>query len=194
MNKIRISNLLIFMFILTSCFLLCGCTIRNSDGGLVIYNEKKQQKILNEIIDNLDDLAVIKERYDFKCFFDRGLSGSFEEEFTKYTDKYGSVLFKGEYRDNPEDKNSEPTKLADFLEYYYYDGNKFIVAHFEEGKYEQALSQFKALAAQKADDKVAAYYIKMTEDFFIKGKYPTERDDVGVVYNPDDGVFKLMQK
>ena len=25
-------------------------------------------------------------------------------------------------------------------------------------------------------------------------KYPTEQDDVGVAYNPEDGVFKLMQK
>lgn len=76
----------------------------------------------------------------------------------------------------------------------YYEKWEKALADFEEGKYEQALSQFKALAAQKADDKVAAYYIKMTEDFFIKGKYPTEHDDVGVAFNPEDRVFKLMQK
>ena len=51
-----------------------------------------------------------------------------------------------------------------------------------------------ALAAQKEDDKVARYYIKITEDFFIKGKYPTEHDDAGVAFNPEDRVFKLMQK
>ena len=28
----------------------------------------------------------------------------------------------------------------------------------------------------------------------IKGKYPTEHDDVGVAFNPEDRVFKLMQK
>ena len=76
----------------------------------------------------------------------------------------------------------------------YYENWEKALADFEEGKYEQALAQFKALAAQKADDKVAAYYIKMTEDFFIKGKYPTEHDDVGVAFNPEDRVFKLMQK
>lgn len=135
MNKIRISNLLIFIFVLASCFLLCGCTIRTKDGKLVIYNEKKQAKILNDIIDNLDDLTVIKEHYDYKCFFDGKQSGTFDEEFTKYTNNYYSVVFRGEYRDNPEDKNAEPTKLVDVLQYYYYDGKQFIVAYFEDGKY-----------------------------------------------------------
>ena len=76
----------------------------------------------------------------------------------------------------------------------YYENWEKALADFEEGQYEKALGQFKALAAQKEDDKVARYYIKITEDFFIKGKYPTEHDDVGVAFNPEDRVFKLMQK
>ena len=76
----------------------------------------------------------------------------------------------------------------------YYENWEKALADFEEGQYEKALEQFKALAAQKEDDKVARYYIKITEDFFIKGKYPTEHDDVGVAFNPEDRVFKLMQK
>ena len=76
----------------------------------------------------------------------------------------------------------------------YYENWEKALAAFEEGQYEDALAQFKALASQKPDDKVAAYYIKITEDFFVKGKYPTEHDDVGVAFNPDDRVFKLMQK
>ena len=76
----------------------------------------------------------------------------------------------------------------------YYENWEKALADFEEGQYESALNQFKALAAQKEDDKVARYYIKITEDFFIKGKYPTEHDDVGVAFNPEDRVFKLMQK
>ena len=83
---------------------------------------------------------------------------------------------------------------ADASLFSYYENWEKALADFEEGQYEKALSQFKALAAQKSDDKVAAYYIKMTEDFFIKGKYPTEHDDVGVAFNPEDRVFKLMQK
>lgn len=76
----------------------------------------------------------------------------------------------------------------------YYENWEKALADFEEGQYEKALGQFKALVAQKEDDKVARYYIKITEDFFIKGKYPTEHDDVGVAFNPEDRVFKLMQK
>lgn len=76
----------------------------------------------------------------------------------------------------------------------YYENWEKALADFEDGQYEKALTQFKALAAQKEDDKVARYYIKITEDFFIKGKYPTEHDDVGVAFNPEDRVFKLMQK
>ncbi|MBO4639018.1 MAG: CHASE2 domain-containing protein [Treponema sp.] len=76
----------------------------------------------------------------------------------------------------------------------YYANWEIALKNFETKHYDKALEQFKALHQYKPDDNVAAYYIKMIEDFFIKGKYPTERDDVGVVYNPDDGVFKLLQK
>ena len=76
----------------------------------------------------------------------------------------------------------------------YYERWEKALADFEAKNYAEALSQFKTLSGEKADDKVAAYYIKITEDFFMKGKYPTEQDDVGVAYNPEDGVFKLMQK
>ena len=64
----------------------------------------------------------------------------------------------------------------------------------ENKQYDKALAQFKKLHETKPDDNVAAYYIKITENFFIKGKYPTEHDDVGVAYNEEDGVFKLLQK
>ena len=76
----------------------------------------------------------------------------------------------------------------------YYENWEIALKNFEAKQYEKALEQFKKLHDFKPDDNVAAYYIKLTEDFFIKGKYPTERDDVGVAYNPEDGVFKLMQK
>ena len=76
----------------------------------------------------------------------------------------------------------------------YYAQWEKALADFEAKKYKEALEQFKALAAKKPDDKVAAYYIKITENFFVKGKYPVESDDVGVAYNPEDGVFKLLQK
>ena len=76
---------------------------------------------------------------------------------------------------------------------YYSDWDNAI-ADFENRQYDSALAKFKALQAQKPNDNVAAYYIKLTENFFIKGKYPVEQDDVGVVFNPEDGTFKLMQK
>ena len=76
----------------------------------------------------------------------------------------------------------------------YYECWEKALANFESKQYDKALLQFKKLHEAKPSDNVAAYYIKITENFFIKGKYPTEQDDVGVAYNPEDGVFKLMQK
>ncbi|MCR4899323.1 MAG: CHASE2 domain-containing protein [Treponema sp.] len=76
----------------------------------------------------------------------------------------------------------------------YYEYWEKALANFEGRHYDKALTQFKALYQKNSADTVAAYYIKLIENFFIKGKYPTESDDVGVAFNPDDGVFKLMQK
>ena len=76
----------------------------------------------------------------------------------------------------------------------YYENWEIALKNFEAKDYAKALEQFKTLYQHKPDDNVAAYYIKMTEKFFIKGKYPTEHDDVGVAYNEEDGVFKLLQK
>ena len=76
----------------------------------------------------------------------------------------------------------------------YYEKWENALTDFENKNYARALEKFKILHQHKMDDNVAAYYIKITEDFFIKGKYPTEQDDVGVAYNPKDGVFKLLQK
>ena len=67
-------------------------------------------------------------------------------------------------------------------------------AKFEEKDYHASYKLFEALSAQNQSDNVVKYYMKLEEDYFLKGKYPTEQDDAGVAYNPDDGVFKLMQK
>ena len=67
-------------------------------------------------------------------------------------------------------------------------------AAFEAKEYKRAAEQFKALSIQNENDNVVRYYLELLQNFFLKGKYPTDRDDVGVAYNPEDGVFKLMQK
>lgn len=69
-----------------------------------------------------------------------------------------------------------------------------VMALFEAKKYAEALEGFKKLAEKNPKDKVAQYYITLVEKFFIKGTYPQEKDDFGVAYNPEDGVFKLLQK
>ena len=69
-----------------------------------------------------------------------------------------------------------------------------VMSLFEAKKYSEALEGFKKLSEKKPDDKVAKYYISLLEKFFIKGTYPQEKDDFGVAYNPEDGVFKLLQK
>ena len=67
-------------------------------------------------------------------------------------------------------------------------------ADFEAKEYKSASKQFKALAKQNDGDNVVRYYLELLDNFFLKGKYPTDHDDAGVAYNPEDGVFKLMQK
>ncbi len=52
----------------------------------------------------------------------------------------------------------------------------------------------KTLVAENPEDKVALYYIGLIEKYFAKGKFPVESDGEGVAYNPEDGVFKLLQK
>ena len=67
-------------------------------------------------------------------------------------------------------------------------------ALFEAKDYQGAYDAFQALSKRNADDNVVKYYMSLEEQYFLKGKYPTEQDDAGVAYNPEDGVFKLMQK
>ncbi|MCR4735540.1 MAG: CHASE2 domain-containing protein [Treponema sp.] len=65
---------------------------------------------------------------------------------------------------------------------------------FEAKDYAKALEMFRLLQQKWKSDNVALYYIALIEKYFIKGTYPTESDDEGVAYNPEDGVFKLLQK
>lgn len=65
---------------------------------------------------------------------------------------------------------------------------------FEEKKYAESLQIFMELSKENSEDKVAVYYINLISNYFIHGKYPQKSDDIGVVYNTDDGVFTLLQK
>ena len=65
---------------------------------------------------------------------------------------------------------------------------------FQNKDYQNALTAFAQIQLKDKNDKVAAYYVKLLEKYFVKGLYPQEKDDEGVVYIPEDGVFKLMQK
>lgn len=68
------------------------------------------------------------------------------------------------------------------------------ISLFEAKKYDDALKLFSALSEKKPDDNVCRYYKSLLEKFFTKGKYPVEADGIGVEYNIEDGVFKLLQK
>ncbi len=81
---------------------------------------------------------------------------------------------------------------------------------FEGEKYSDALKCFKKLSEQNSKDKVCLYYISLLEEFFMKGKYPTAKDNVGVAFNAENpadmdkswigtekeikGTFTLLQK
>ena len=65
---------------------------------------------------------------------------------------------------------------------------------FDNEKYEEALTCFKELQEKNKEDRTCSYYISLLEDFFTKGKYPTDSDNIGVSYNKELNVFKLLQK
>lgn len=65
---------------------------------------------------------------------------------------------------------------------------------FENRDYNKACAMMKELLNINPKDAVARYYVSLIENFFAKGTYPTEKDDVGVAFNDEEFVFKLMQK
>lgn len=80
----------------------------------------------------------------------------------------------------------------------YTDAWNKTMAIFESGNYQKALECFRKLKSMSRTDRVSDYYIMLLENFFTKGKYPSEADDIGVVYNYAEGElkgsFKLLQK
>ena len=65
---------------------------------------------------------------------------------------------------------------------------------FDSENYAEACEKFKKLAAANPRDKVASYYVRLLEKFFLQGKTPQESDDFGVVYNPELKCFRLLSK
>lgn len=65
---------------------------------------------------------------------------------------------------------------------------------YVQENYKAAYDQFTAFSKENPDDKVALYYISLLEKYFLKGTFPQEKDDEGVVYLPQEKVFKLLQK
>ena len=81
---------------------------------------------------------------------------------------------------------------------------------FETKAYREALFKFQELQRINKNDKTVDYYIMLIEKFFLLGKTPEEKDDVGICYNrtnPQDmdpswigtekeirGSFRLLQK
>lgn len=137
MRKVRIINVLLILFVITSCVMLCGCSIVGEDGKLELFvnNKKKQEKVLNDIIDNLDDITTIKEHYVIKCEFDKSMNGVFDEEYNVYDENYFSQTFHGEYKHDPDDKDALADRVVDYTEYYYLTQDQLIEIRIEDGKY-----------------------------------------------------------
>ena len=66
--------------------------------------------------------------------------------------------------------------------------------NFDHEDYAASLEKFKSLSFENPHDKVAAYYVKLLELFFVKGQFPKEEDDFGVVYNHALKCFRLLSK
>ena len=65
---------------------------------------------------------------------------------------------------------------------------------FEAREYVKAGDMLKKLLEKNPRDSVARYYVSLIDNFFAKGTYPTEKDDVGVAFDENEFVFKLLQK
>ena len=65
---------------------------------------------------------------------------------------------------------------------------------FEARDWQKSKQGLEALLKKRADDNVAKYYLHLLDDYFLKGTYPQEKDNEGVAFNPEDGVFTLLQK
>lgn len=84
--------------------------------------------------------------------------------------------------------------LADNSLISYVEKWECAISDFENKNYKSAYEQLKKLETEKPEDNVNKYYLNLLENYFLKDKYPTQADNEGVAYIPEDGVFKLLQK
>lgn len=88
-----------------------------------------------------------------------------------------------------EEKPIASPELLDYMQNW-----ENAMAEFNNRNYTKAKELFSSLAEKNEKDNVAKYYIHLLDDYFLKGTFPKEADGEGVEFNPDDGVFKLLQK
>lgn len=86
-------------------------------------------------------------------------------------------------------KENENENLLKYLKIW-----ESAMQNFDHEDYAAACEKFKALCAANPEDKVAAYYVKLLEKFFLKGTFPKEEDDFGVAYNSALKAFRLLSK
>ncbi len=65
---------------------------------------------------------------------------------------------------------------------------------FDKKEYNQAYQQFSLIFEECPDDGVTQYYINLLEKYFLKGTYPLEKNNEGIVYLPEENIFRLTQK
>lgn len=88
-----------------------------------------------------------------------------------------------------EEKSLATPELLDYMQKW-----ENAMVEFNNRNYTKAKELFSLLAEKNSADNVAKYYIHILDGYFLKGTFPKEADDEGVEFNPDDGVFKLLQK
>ena len=88
-----------------------------------------------------------------------------------------------------EEKSLASPELLDYMQNW-----ESAMAEFSNKNYTKAKELLSSLAKKNSNDNVAKYYIHLLDDYFLKGTFPKEADGEGVEFNPDDGVFKLLQK
>ncbi|MBO7121776.1 MAG: adenylate/guanylate cyclase domain-containing protein [Treponema sp.] len=88
-----------------------------------------------------------------------------------------------------EEKSAASDQLLSYIKNW-----ESAMERFDARDYGQAKKIIGQLIKENPNDNVAKYYAGLLDKYFLQGLYPQEKDNEGVEFNPQDGVFKLLQK
>ena len=77
---------------------------------------------------------------------------------------------------------------------FYVERWELAIKNFKNENYAECERILKNLFSENPNDETTAYYLKLLQNYFLKGKFPSYSDSEGVVYDEKNRVFILQQK